>query len=1158
VADPNIELEELTRLTAQFNEELRTLGYVTDQTARAMALGSTKNAKQLEQAGEKAVDALFDLAGSVTGAARAMAQGEKGAAAFNSSLDQLTSGVISVVTVLGLLVPLGRALKPLGGALSALGINVGKVASGAAVMTAGVAGAALAAKGFTDIMKAANEQADRLYKSYSGLAKSGAAASDGLTGVFEDAKRLGIAVTELDGMVQVIAQNATELTLFGGGVAKGRQQLASMGKSLEGSREYFLRLGYDMTEVTGVMADYVQQQRLIGNTTVNSAADLERLSQGAQRYLEQQDALTKLTGMARQEQEKAREQVRSQERFAAQLERLRQQGKTKEAEELEKTYLILHSQNKEAAQGFADIQTGNVQTEAAQKSLMGSQGESLRAAQQVIAGQIGAAEAAQRIASAHGETATRLGTTMGLIGTYNQVHGDLAGDLRLRGLAEKDIVKILAEIEEDQKKLKDQQGKGVDKQLVDQARLRETQIRANEAMERFVSDVGLPAATAAAQAFADGLIYGKDKLYELFGEKPPARSEKTPPPPTPMPAQASTPVKPRPSDPLKAQIWDSNYASGWNPDGTPKSKSDRPAPAPAPAAPAPAAPAPAPAAPAPASPRPAQRRRDEQPSTPPQGAASTPFPIAPSAQLIKDLESQPPGRPPAVAPSPAPIKPRRKRSSVPVDPDQNRSTDRPDSDTVSSSPGTVNIPVTASPAAFDFIKNKEGFHAKAYRDRTQWSIGYGTRTDDPDEIAGKKLIDEKEAEKRMYDFVRDRGVERAVAKYAKQYKWTQSQFDALVSFAYNAGPGAVDQVTDRGRRDNKQISEAMMLYVKARKDPKKAAYPGEMEVLPGLVERRKHEQAMFNQELPMMARGGITKGISIAGEAGPEAVVPLPDGRTIPVELTSGVSLLSDEQLSRLYPRTDPKEKDATMRDYAVSDLAREEMSRPENIAKQIDLLNLIANSPIVDPTVTSTVDNSIMFAEGGITKGISIAGEAGPEAVVPLPDGRTIPVTIKLSDAAAMGQGAFGENEYTGVNLGPITTDLAALKQIAGSLGAYDAATETITDPRTWKEILNTGMLMNFDMAGARFGTKMFGPDIGLEIGTAVKEVMATGDTDVAAALREVRDQFREAMAQVVDAMKDKDSDTQQRMLETLQNIAALQGRTADASQKMARLAAN
>lgn len=34
-------------------------------------------------------------------------------------------------------------------------------------------------------------------------------------------------------------------------------------------------------------------------------------------------------------------------------------------------------------------------------------------------------------------------------------------------------------------------------------------------------------------------------------------------------------------------------------------------------------------------------------------------------------------------------------------------------------------------------------------------------------------------------------------------------------------------------------------------------------------------------------------------------------------------------------------------------------------------------------------------FAAGGITSGLSFAGEAGPEAVVPLADGRTIPVTI-------------------------------------------------------------------------------------------------------------------------------------------------------------------
>jgi hypothetical protein len=41
----------------------------------------------------------------------------------------------------------------------------------------------------------------------------------------------------------------------------------------------------------------------------------------------------------------------------------------------------------------------------------------------------------------------------------------------------------------------------------------------------------------------------------------------------------------------------------------------------------------------------------------------------------------------------------------------------------------------------------------------------------------------------------------------------------------------------------------------------------------------------FHVSLPKMAKGGITDGLSIAGEAGPEAVIPLPDGRSVPVKM---------------------------------------------------------------------------------------------------------------------------------------------------------------------------------------------------------------------------------------------------------------------------------
>jgi len=48
--------------------------------------------------------------------------------------------------------------------------------------------------------------------------------------------------------------------------------------------------------------------------------------------------------------------------------------------------------------------------------------------------------------------------------------------------------------------------------------------------------------------------------------------------------------------------------------------------------------------------------------------------------------------------------------------------------------------------------------------------------------------------------------------------------------------------------------------------------------------------------LPKKAKGGITAGPSIAGEAGPEAVVPLPDSRSIPVQIqTGGLSTETDE-----------------------------------------------------------------------------------------------------------------------------------------------------------------------------------------------------------------------------------------------------------------------
>lgn len=133
-----------------------------------------------------------------------------------------------------------------------------------------------------------------------------------------------------------------------------------------------------------------------------------------------------------------------------------------------------------------------------------------------------------------------------------------------------------------------------------------------------------------------------------------------------------------------------------------------------------------------------------------------------------------------------------------------------------------------------FIKGKEGFYAEPYDDYAQTSIGYGTRAK-----PGETSITKEEAERRLQQEVAQarKGVDRAVAEAGLSL--SAQQLDALTSFNYNTG--AVDTLLKGGARTPEQIASAMLLYNKAGG-----------KTLPGLVQRRKEESAMFT--------GGIRPG----------------------------------------------------------------------------------------------------------------------------------------------------------------------------------------------------------------------------------------------------------------------------------------------------------
>jgi hypothetical protein len=348
--------------------------------------------------------------------------------------------------------------------------------------------------------------ADKLQKGYQGLAKSGAAAADGMSGIYRDAKKLGLSMNELDQMVSLVAENAADFALFAGSVSEGRKRFADLSETMKPARTGLMNLGMSMEEINAASAGYLRLQSRIGQTqnkTTNELADSTR------KYLYEQDALTKLTGMTRKEQESAREEIRSQERFAAVLQQMRAKGQHAAAKELEDSYLILRSQNKEAAQGYADISTGNLQTEAAQKSMLATQGESMRTSQQIQASQLTAAQGAQQIGKAYGNTAEQLGQ-LGLVGQFDKTFGSLSDAIKLGAFAQGDINAQYAKILEDQKK----QAAGADAMTRTQTELIQKQMEANKATEEFIKK-GIEPAQKAMIAFAEATRKGAEALDEL-------------------------------------------------------------------------------------------------------------------------------------------------------------------------------------------------------------------------------------------------------------------------------------------------------------------------------------------------------------------------------------------------------------------------------------------------------------------------------------------------------------------------------------------------------------------------------------------------------------------------------------------------------------------
>ena len=257
--------EEKARLVNEWHENLEKGLPITKRQSEAMeeASDSTKEAKKrIEE-----MNAAYKKMGKgVKDWTKSMYDGQQGMSAMNGSVDA-AAGALELIIAL---IPGFGLLKV------ALTATVGAVAAYA---------------------KAANEQADALFKTYQDLSKNGMATAGGMTEIYKNMQQFGYGIKELGQMTELLKENSEALANFGGTAAQGTQIFANAANEIQHSDigKTFQMMGITPDEINRGIALFIKSQQGIG---IKSSEIQKDLTARSAEYIRQLDIMSKLTGQS--------------------------------------------------------------------------------------------------------------------------------------------------------------------------------------------------------------------------------------------------------------------------------------------------------------------------------------------------------------------------------------------------------------------------------------------------------------------------------------------------------------------------------------------------------------------------------------------------------------------------------------------------------------------------------------------------------------------------------------------------------------------------------------------------------------------------------------------------------------------------------------------
>lgn len=838
-------------LLQQINFEMERYGQLTGSTADALRDART-GVKGFSDAVRAAPKALGDAAGSM---ASAMYKGTKGAAAYNTAVDSMAAAASSAVTVLQAMIPGGPIIKAFVGAVAFVTKFFIKTASEAQKLLA--------------------TQGDALFNSYQKMSAAGAVAAGGTTEMGKSLYKMGLSFEDADQMIQQFSENSEDLALFGGSVYKGAEAMQNVVDAAKPFRVQLESLGLNQEAQNEAIMGYIKVQTRLGNGGKLQAQGYEATAAAATRYIAEQDALTKVTGISRKAQEKALDEAMRNARFAATVDMMRANGQGQAADQLTFVMQAAGKLGPQFQKGMTDLVNGIPDSDEAAAVLRSSGGDALKLINMVTSNQIQDQKQLEQAFSSMVDTTAQ--TTKGLQSLYATagdsksfvVYNEVRRAFELVGDDGTKLAKVFEEAREQVAK----QLAGEDERTRTQA---DTAVKQRDAMLKTqatadlaidLSVKGVNRLATAAEAAADALY----KLTKTDKEKEAAIAANTPKAQEYKAAKENEELAYKDAGILQEV-------------GIGRTEEQKAATA-------------------------ARKAADQQRIEENQNLAKqvTALPAAQQDAARVNLPKQAVGgglpagvKAPAMAnpnrlpgqarpPAAPPAAPMAAPPAAPVAIPYTSGTPAPVQSAESKPAETV---TSYSDRLLKFIKSTERFTPTAAWDSKQWSNGYGTKALSPtggkDDPAPRETVDEATARTRMTAFLQN--AVSTVITFGKKhgYNWNQGQVDALTSLSYNAGIGVINQITDKGTRSNEEIAAKILEYNKAENNK-----TSKKEILPGLITRRQEELAMFQGARD----GGIFEGPKSGYPMtlhGSEAVIPLKNG-SVPVNMNL-------EGLSRLMP----------------------------------------------------------------------------------------------------------------------------------------------------------------------------------------------------------------------------------------------------------------